>query len=57
MKPVLLLALLALGPALAEQFPLLPRPAAAALDTVAPRAGTAPPTVRPEVERLWLCGR
>lgn len=57
MKPVLLLAFLALGPALAEQFPLLPRIAAGSLAAAAQRPGTAPPAGQREVERLWLCGR
>lgn len=54
MKPILLLAFLALGPALAEQFPALPR---AMSDAIAQSSGTAPPTTPPEAERVWLCGR
>ena len=57
MKPVLLLAFLALGPALAEQFPLLPRIAAATSDAAALRSGIAPPVAPREAERIWLCGR
>jgi len=56
MKPILLLAFLALGPALAEQFPVLPHIAAAGPDAVQ-RAGTAPPLAPTEAERIRLCGR
>jgi hypothetical protein len=54
MKPVLLLAFLALGPALAEQFPILPR---AASEAVAQRSGTTLPTAPGGVEPIWLCRR
>lgn len=57
MKPVLLLAFLALGPALAEQFPVLPPTAPGVADAVVQRSGTAPPAAQREAERLWLCGR
>jgi hypothetical protein len=58
MKPVLLLAFLALGPALAEQFPVVPPgsgPETAAL--LPARAGAVSPTARLDDERIWLCGR
>lgn len=54
MKPVLLLAFFALGPALAEQFPVLPR---AASDAIAQQSGTTPPAAPRDAERIWLCGR
>lgn len=54
MKPVLLLAFLALGPTLAEQFPVVPRTAS---DVVAQRSGIAPPAAPREAERVWLGGR
>jgi hypothetical protein len=57
MKPILLLAVLALGPALAEQFPAPPRTAAAARDVVEPRSGTTPPPPLTDADRRWLCGR
>jgi hypothetical protein len=57
MKPILLLSFLALGPALAEQFPVLPRIAASATDAVAQPSGTAPPAAQREAQRIWLCGR
>jgi hypothetical protein len=58
MKPVLFLAFLALGPALADQLPLIP--AASVPDTVAAldRAPAAYPTgPRSEQARALLCGR
>jgi hypothetical protein len=54
MKPALLLAFLALGPALAEQFPVVPR---AVSDAVAQSSGTTPPAAPRDAERFWLCGR
>jgi hypothetical protein len=57
MKPVLLLAFLALGPALAEQFPVAPHLAPAASDALAQRSETTPQAAPRELERLWLCGR
>ena len=56
MKPILLVAVLALGPALAEQFPPPPQTAAAAADTLAARSGTAPLPPPTEAERRALCG-
>lgn len=53
MKPALLLAFLALGPALAEQFPVLPR---ATAEAIAQRAGTAPLPAS-DADRIWLCRR
>lgn len=50
MKAVLLLAFLALGPALANQFPLLPR---AASEAVARSGATLPGNAEP----IWLCTR
>jgi hypothetical protein len=57
MKPVLFLAFLALGPALAVLIPVA-RPAvdpatAAALNEQAPY----PASALPDSERVWLCGR
>jgi hypothetical protein len=57
MKPVTLLAFLALGPALAEQFPVAPHFAPAASDALAQRSEHTPQTAPRELERLWLCGR
>lgn len=57
MKPILLLAFLALGPALAEQFPLAPNLAPATADALALRSGAMPQTAPREAERIWLCGR
>jgi hypothetical protein len=54
MKPLLFLAFLALGPAFAEQFPIVPRVVS---DAVAQSAGTAPTAAPREAERIWLCGR
>jgi hypothetical protein len=54
MKAALLLAFLALGPALAEQFPLVPR---VVPDAVAQRAAPAPDGATRDAERIWLCGR
>jgi len=54
MKPILFLAFLALGPALAEQFPVLP---GAASEAMAQRTGTTPQAAPREAERIWLCGR
>jgi hypothetical protein len=54
MKPVLLLAFLALGPALADQFPILPR---AASEAVAQRSGTTPLPTPGDGEPIWLCRR
>ena len=54
MKPVLFLAFLALGPALAEQFPVLPR---AASEAVAQRSGTTPLPVPDDAAPIWLCRR
>lgn len=56
MKPILLLAFLALGPALAEQFPVVPNLTPAA-DALAQRSGTMLQTAPREAERIWLCGR
>jgi hypothetical protein len=53
MKPALFLAFLALGPALAEQLPVLPR---APSEAVAQRSGT-DPLPAPGAERIWLCRR
>lgn len=50
MKAVLLLAFLALGPALANQFPVLPP---AASDAVARSGATLPGNAEP----IWLCTR
>jgi hypothetical protein len=58
MKPILLIAFLALGPALAEQFPAVPpgiAPDTAAVLTQRP--GAPPPGARLETERSLLCGR
>jgi hypothetical protein len=52
MKPVLLLAFLALGPAFAQQFPVLPR----TVSEVAQRAGT-PLAAPADAEPIWLCRR
>jgi hypothetical protein len=57
MKPALLLAFLALGPALAEQFPAVPRIAPTASDAAAQRSEAASPVAPREAERIWLCGR
>ena len=54
MKPVLLLAFLALGPALADQFPILPR---AVSEAVAQRSGTTPLPAPGETAPIWLCRR
>jgi hypothetical protein len=54
MKPALLIAFLALGPALAEQFPVLPR---ATSEAVARRSGTTLPTIPGDVDPIWLCRR
>jgi len=54
MKPLLFLAFLALGPALAEQVPIVPRVVS---DAVVQSAGTAPAAAPREAERIWLCGR
>ena len=54
MKPALLIAFLALGPALAEQFPVLPR---AASDAVVRQSGTALPTSPGDVQPILLCRR
>ena len=59
MKPILLLAFLAVGPALADQFPLTAPASAAMVDAVAPAVSDAPAvdaTVRTG-EHVWLCGR
>jgi hypothetical protein len=53
MKAVLLLAFLALGPALADQFPLLPR---ATSEAVA-RSGATPLAMPDNAEPIWLCRR
>jgi hypothetical protein len=61
MKPILLLAFLALGPALADQFPVT-RPASdPAVEAVAP-AGSDAASVDALLaargsDHLWLCGR
>jgi len=61
MKPVLLLAFLALGPALADQFPLTGLASAPANDPGAVAAGSpsdAVPGATPlQGERAWLCRR
>jgi hypothetical protein len=54
MKAVLLLAFLALGPALADQFPVLPR---AASEAMAQSTGTTPLPVPGNAEPIWLCTR
>ena len=54
MKPLFLLVLLALGPALAEQFPIVPHVVS---DAAVESPGTAPAAVAQEAERIWLCGR
>ena len=54
MKAVLLLAFLALGPALADQFPVLPR---ATLEAVAQSSGATPLAVPDHAEPIWLCRR
>lgn len=54
MKVALLIAFLALGPALAEQFPLVPRTIP---DAMAQRSDTAPAAGTRDAERIWLCGR
>jgi hypothetical protein len=54
MKPVLFLVLLALGPALAEQFPVAPR---AASEAVALRSGATPRPAPDDAELIWLCRR
>lgn len=61
MKPVLFLAFLALGPALAPQFPLL-RPAgesdlAAVVAERAPHPAALAAATPLERDRAWLCGR
>lgn len=61
MKPILFLAFLALGPALADQFPVtgpVADPAALAVmrDRAAP-LDMASPTAQLESERAWLCRR
>ena len=53
MKPVLLLAFLALGPAFAQQLPILPRTVS---ETVAQRSGT-PLAAPADAEAIWLCRR
>ena len=53
MKAVLLLAFLALGPALADQFPVLPR---AVSEAVTQRSGAAPLPAG-DAEPIWLCRR
>jgi hypothetical protein len=57
MKPVLLLAFLALGPALAQQFPVVPNLAPGISGALAQRSGTTPQAAPREAERIWLCGR
>jgi len=57
MKPVLLLAFLALGPALAEQFPVVPNLTPGASDALAQGSGTTPQAAPRAAERIWLCGR
>lgn len=54
MKAILLLAFLALGPALADQFPVLPR---AASEAMAQSAGATPLPVPGNAEPIWLCRR
>jgi hypothetical protein len=58
MKPILLIAFLALGPALADQFPAFPpgfAPETAAM--LNQRRGAVPPAARLDDERTLLCGR
>jgi len=58
MQPVLLLAFLALGPALAQQLPAVPpgsTPEAAAVLSRHP--GAPPPAALRDDERALLCGR
>ncbi|HEY6177681.1 MAG TPA: hypothetical protein VIX73_24655 [Kofleriaceae bacterium] len=60
MKPVLLLAFLALGPALADLIPVtrpVAAPEAAAAMTETQHPAAASPIAPLEGERAWLCGR
>lgn len=60
MKPILLLAFLAVGPALADQFPLTAPASAPLVDAVAPAVSDAPVAVDSAAragEHVWLCGR
>lgn len=56
MKPVLLLAVLALGPALAEQFPAPPHTAVVARNLVGPQSRITPPPPLTDADRRSLCG-
>jgi hypothetical protein len=56
MKPILLIAFLALGPALADQFRVPALEAAPLTDPVARHASADAPTA-PMAEHTWLCGR
>jgi hypothetical protein len=59
MKPILLLAFLAVGPALADQFPLTAPASDPLVDAVAPAASDAPAAAAAvrTGEHVWLCGR
>ena len=61
MKPILLLAFLAVGPALADQFPVI-RPASDPVVAAVAPAGSESASVDSllaarDDEHLWLCGR
>ncbi|HEY0476114.1 MAG TPA: hypothetical protein VGD37_01240 [Kofleriaceae bacterium] len=56
MKPILLIAFLALGPALADQFQAPTFAAAPLTDAMARHASADAPTA-PLAEHTWLCGR
>ncbi|HMG53102.1 MAG TPA: hypothetical protein VK601_06465 [Kofleriaceae bacterium] len=58
MKPILLIAFLALGPALADQFPAFPPGfAPEAVAVLSQRPGAVPPAARLDDARTLLCGR
>ena len=59
MKPILLLAFLALGPALADQFPVTTPASDPIADVIAPPVSDAPAVdASAHVgEHVWLCGR
>jgi len=59
MKPILLLAFLAVGPALADQLPLTAPASAPIVDAVAPAVSDAPAAAEAARtgEHIWLCGR
>ena len=59
MKPIFLLAFLAVGPALADQFPVTTPASAPIAEVIVPAVSDAPgvDAAARTGEHVWLCGR